>query len=172
MLAMSSGPCGRAILSWLRSCRSVCYPIVSERCRLSECMRNRNQSLREHPSARNLDLSSYLLVPSTSCLPIGVVLFSDLALSSLYAVQRLTRYPLLIRQIMQYTDPPPPSIPSPKITSTTSLSTPLTDSPHRLQRAHASRLSHHNSRYPSRAISPSARPSHRLYTRQKKSRMR
>ncbi|KAI5983194.1 Dbl homology domain-containing protein [Pisolithus albus] len=39
---------------------------------------------REDPSARNLDLSSYLLVP----------------------MQRLTRYPLLIRQILQYTDPP------------------------------------------------------------------
>ncbi|KAI6004726.1 hypothetical protein EDD15DRAFT_1017322 [Pisolithus albus] len=42
------------------------------------------QCLREDPSARNLDLSSYLLVP----------------------MQRLTRYPLLIRQILQYTDPP------------------------------------------------------------------
>ncbi|KAI5983203.1 hypothetical protein EDD15DRAFT_2376760 [Pisolithus albus] len=41
------------------------------------------QCLREDPSARNLDLSSYLL--------------------------RLTRYPLLIRQILQYTDPPTPS---------------------------------------------------------------
>jgi len=41
------------------------------------------QNLREDPSARNLDLSSYLLVP----------------------MQRLTRYPLLVRQIMQYTDP-------------------------------------------------------------------
>ncbi|KAI6004656.1 Dbl homology domain-containing protein [Pisolithus albus] len=45
------------------------------------------QCLREDPSARNLDLSSYLLVP----------------------MQRLTRYPLLIRQILQYTDPPTPS---------------------------------------------------------------
>ncbi|KAH0830093.1 hypothetical protein J3R83DRAFT_1428 [Lanmaoa asiatica] len=43
------------------------------------------QNLREDPSARNLDLSSYLLVP----------------------MQRLTRYPLLIRQIMRYTDPCP-----------------------------------------------------------------
>ncbi|KAI6037806.1 hypothetical protein EDC04DRAFT_2868580 [Pisolithus marmoratus] len=42
------------------------------------------QCLREDPSARNLDLASYLLVP----------------------MQRLTRYPLLIRQILQYTDPP------------------------------------------------------------------
>ncbi|KAI6004628.1 Dbl homology domain-containing protein [Pisolithus albus] len=42
------------------------------------------QCLREDPSARNLDLSSYLLVP----------------------MQRLTRYLLLIRQILQYTDPP------------------------------------------------------------------
>ncbi|KAG8217055.1 hypothetical protein J3R82DRAFT_5048 [Butyriboletus roseoflavus] len=41
------------------------------------------QNLREDPSARNLDLSSYLLVP----------------------MQRLTRYPLLIRQILRYTDP-------------------------------------------------------------------
>ncbi|KAI6004680.1 Dbl homology domain-containing protein [Pisolithus albus] len=41
------------------------------------------QCLREDPSARNLDLSSYLLVP----------------------MQRLARYPLLIRQILQYTDP-------------------------------------------------------------------
>ncbi|OAX41282.1 hypothetical protein K503DRAFT_712926 [Rhizopogon vinicolor AM-OR11-026] len=43
------------------------------------------QRLRDDPSARNLDLSHYLLVP----------------------MQRLTRYPLLIRQILQYTDPPP-----------------------------------------------------------------
>ncbi|KAI6004667.1 hypothetical protein EDD15DRAFT_2359398 [Pisolithus albus] len=42
------------------------------------------QCLREDPSARNLDLSSYPLVP----------------------MRRLTRYPLLIRQILQYTDPP------------------------------------------------------------------
>ncbi|KAI5983026.1 hypothetical protein EDD15DRAFT_2376903 [Pisolithus albus] len=42
------------------------------------------QCLREDPSARNLDLFSYLLVP----------------------MRRLTRYPLLIRQILQYTDPP------------------------------------------------------------------
>ncbi|KAG1741756.1 Rho family DH domain-containing guanine nucleotide exchange factor [Suillus paluster] len=42
------------------------------------------QRLRDDPSARNLDLSHYLLVP----------------------MQRLTRYPLLIRQILQYTDPP------------------------------------------------------------------
>ncbi|KIK15541.1 hypothetical protein PISMIDRAFT_320818 [Pisolithus microcarpus 441] len=41
----------------------------------------------QDPSARNLDLSSYLLVP----------------------MQRLTRYPLLIRQILQYTDPPAPT---------------------------------------------------------------
>ncbi|KAF9228917.1 hypothetical protein BS17DRAFT_772724 [Gyrodon lividus] len=61
------------------------------------------QSLREDPSARNLDLSSYLLVP----------------------MQRLTRYPLLIRQIMQYTDPPPPSIPAPRTPSSTPLSTSL-----------------------------------------------
>ncbi|KAI6017701.1 Dbl homology domain-containing protein [Pisolithus microcarpus] len=45
------------------------------------------QCLREDPSARNLDLSSYLLVP----------------------MQRLTRYPLLIRQNLQYTDPPTPT---------------------------------------------------------------
>ncbi|KIK12165.1 hypothetical protein PISMIDRAFT_689687 [Pisolithus microcarpus 441] len=45
------------------------------------------QGLQEDPSARNLDLSSYLLVP----------------------MQRLTRYPLLIRQILQYTDPPTPT---------------------------------------------------------------
>ncbi|KAG2348212.1 hypothetical protein BDR05DRAFT_903524 [Suillus weaverae] len=42
------------------------------------------QHLRDDPSARNLDLSHYLLVP----------------------MQRLTRYPLLIRQILQYTDHP------------------------------------------------------------------
>ncbi|KAG2139113.1 uncharacterized protein EDB93DRAFT_707815 [Suillus bovinus] len=42
------------------------------------------QRLRDDPSARNLDLSHYLLVP----------------------MQRLTRYPLLIRQILQYTDHP------------------------------------------------------------------
>ncbi|KAI6037322.1 Dbl homology domain-containing protein [Pisolithus microcarpus] len=45
------------------------------------------QCLREDPSAGNLDLSSYLLVP----------------------MRRLTRYPLLIRQIPQYADPPTPS---------------------------------------------------------------
>ncbi|KAG6329916.1 hypothetical protein ID866_9173, partial [Astraeus odoratus] len=44
------------------------------------------QRLREDPTTRNLDLSSYLLVP----------------------MQRLTRYPLLIKQILQYTDPPTP----------------------------------------------------------------
>ncbi|KAF7972256.1 hypothetical protein HWV62_18572 [Athelia sp. TMB] len=38
--------------------------------------------LRDDPAVRNLDLSSYLLVP----------------------MQRLTKYPLLIRQILQYTD--------------------------------------------------------------------
>ncbi|KAG6334877.1 hypothetical protein ID866_4218 [Astraeus odoratus] len=42
------------------------------------------QRLREDPTARNLDLSSYLLAP----------------------MQRLTRYPLLVKQILQYTDPP------------------------------------------------------------------
>lgn len=42
------------------------------------------QRLRDDPSARNLDLSHYLLVP----------------------MQRLTRYPLLIRQILQHTDHP------------------------------------------------------------------
>ncbi|KIK20546.1 hypothetical protein PISMIDRAFT_682243 [Pisolithus microcarpus 441] len=47
----------------------------------------RLQCLREDSSARNLDLSSCLLVP----------------------MQRLTRYPLLIRQILQYTDPPTPT---------------------------------------------------------------
>jgi actin cytoskeleton-regulatory complex protein PAN1 len=42
------------------------------------------QHLRENdPSVRSLDLSSYLLIP----------------------MQRLTRYPLLIRQILNYTDP-------------------------------------------------------------------
>ncbi|KAH8977407.1 hypothetical protein EDB86DRAFT_3237574 [Lactarius hatsudake] len=41
------------------------------------------QRLREDPAVRNLDLSSYLLVP----------------------MQRITRYPLLIKQIMQYTEP-------------------------------------------------------------------
>ncbi|KAI5983191.1 hypothetical protein EDD15DRAFT_2202273 [Pisolithus albus] len=45
------------------------------------------QCLREDPSARNLDLFSNLLVP----------------------MQHLTRYPLLIRQILQYTDPPTPT---------------------------------------------------------------
>jgi len=39
------------------------------------------QRLREDPAVRNLDLSSYLLVP----------------------MQRITRYPLLIKQIIQYT---------------------------------------------------------------------
>ncbi|CCM04566.1 uncharacterized protein FIBRA_06747 [Fibroporia radiculosa] len=42
----------------------------------------RLQRLREDPAARNLDLSSYLLVP----------------------MQRITRYPLLIRQILHYTE--------------------------------------------------------------------
>jgi len=41
------------------------------------------QRLREDPAVRNLDLSSYLLVP----------------------MQRITRYPLLIKQILQYTEP-------------------------------------------------------------------
>ncbi|KAG1749461.1 hypothetical protein EDB19DRAFT_1680127 [Suillus lakei] len=56
------------------------------------------QHLRDDPSARNLDLSHYLLVP----------------------MQRLTRYPLLIRQILQYTDPP----------STTDTTTQTTTSGH------------------------------------------
>jgi len=42
----------------------------------------RLQRLRDDPGARNLDLSSYLLVP----------------------MQRITRYPLLIRQILHYTE--------------------------------------------------------------------
>ncbi|KAI0027714.1 hypothetical protein K488DRAFT_60641, partial [Vararia minispora EC-137] len=41
------------------------------------------QRLREDPAVRNLDLSSYLLVP----------------------MQRITRYPLLIKQILHYTEP-------------------------------------------------------------------
>jgi len=56
--------------------------------RLLQSMRDSNpelaaqlQRIREDPSARNLDLSSYLLVP----------------------MQRMTRYPLLIRQVLQYT---------------------------------------------------------------------
>ncbi|KAI6004716.1 hypothetical protein EDD15DRAFT_2359474 [Pisolithus albus] len=59
------------------------------------------QCLREDPSARNLDLSSYLLVP----------------------MQRLTRYPLLIRQILQYTDPPT-STPDLSVASRLTLSLP------------------------------------------------
>lgn len=39
--------------------------------------------MREDPAVRSLDLSSYLLVP----------------------MQRITRYPLLIKQILQYTEP-------------------------------------------------------------------
>ncbi|KAI0373139.1 hypothetical protein BV20DRAFT_1042030 [Pilatotrama ljubarskyi] len=46
---------------------------------LSACL----QRLRDDPAARNLDLSSYLLVP----------------------MQRITRYPLLFRQIIHYTEP-------------------------------------------------------------------
>ncbi|KAI0781525.1 hypothetical protein BD413DRAFT_505992 [Trametes elegans] len=45
---------------------------------LSACL----QRLRDDPTARNLDLSSYLLVP----------------------MQRITRYPLLFKQIIHYTD--------------------------------------------------------------------
>lgn len=41
------------------------------------------QNLRDNPTLRNLDLSSFLLIP----------------------MQRITRYPLLIRQIVQYTEP-------------------------------------------------------------------
>ncbi|KAI0312324.1 hypothetical protein OF83DRAFT_1146615 [Amylostereum chailletii] len=41
------------------------------------------QHLRDEPAVRNLDLSSYLLVP----------------------MQRITRYPLLIKQILHYTEP-------------------------------------------------------------------
>ncbi|KAJ7590631.1 hypothetical protein C8J56DRAFT_887202 [Mycena floridula] len=43
------------------------------------------QRLREDPTLRNLDLSSFLLIP----------------------MQRITRYPLLIRQILNYTEPGP-----------------------------------------------------------------
>ncbi|KAI8974238.1 hypothetical protein BD414DRAFT_498547 [Trametes punicea] len=46
---------------------------------LSACL----QRLRDDPTARNLDLSSYLLVP----------------------MQRITRYPLLFKQIIHYTEP-------------------------------------------------------------------
>ncbi|KAH9053752.1 hypothetical protein EDB87DRAFT_1650194 [Lactarius vividus] len=58
--------------------------------RTLQSLRDRNadlaahlQRLREDPAVRSLDLSSYLLVP----------------------MQRITRYPLLIKQIMQYTEP-------------------------------------------------------------------
>ncbi|KAI9451971.1 hypothetical protein BJY52DRAFT_1295264 [Lactarius psammicola] len=58
--------------------------------RVLQSLRDRNadlaahlQRLREDPAVRNLDLSSYLLVP----------------------MQRITRYPLLIKQIIQYTEP-------------------------------------------------------------------
>ena len=51
------------------------------------------QALRdENPAVRNLDLSSYLLVPSTFA---AVFLPQTLIL----AVQRVTRYPLLIKQV-------------------------------------------------------------------------
>ncbi|KAK0474009.1 Dbl homology domain-containing protein [Armillaria novae-zelandiae] len=43
----------------------------------------RLQHLRDDPAARNLDLSSYLLIP----------------------MQRITRYPLLVKQILHYTEP-------------------------------------------------------------------
>lgn len=41
-----------------------------------------SQSLRARPSLRGLDLSSFLLIP----------------------MQRITRYPLLLKQILHYTD--------------------------------------------------------------------
>lgn len=61
------------------------------------------QNLREDPSARNLDLSSYLLVPS-ACARKASVLRALTRSRNTSTVQRLTRYPLLIRQILNYTD--------------------------------------------------------------------
>lgn len=54
------------------------------------------QQLRDDPAVRNLDLSSYLLVPSTclSCL-LSLSAWPYLTIS----VQRITRYPLLIKQV-------------------------------------------------------------------------
>ncbi|KAI6007685.1 Dbl homology domain-containing protein [Pisolithus orientalis] len=65
------------------------------------------QSLRDDPLARNLDLSSYLLVPNASNHLLVRTRYID---DDLFAVRRLTRYLLLIRQILQYTDPPVPSL--------------------------------------------------------------
>lgn len=65
------------------------------------CVDTDQQSIREsNPSVRGLDLSSFLLIPSTSPLPpvFGLALIFIL-------VQRITRYPLLLRQILQYTSP-------------------------------------------------------------------
>lgn len=50
---------------------------------------------------RNLDISSYLLVPSKedpSKLVVEII-------TIFFSVQRITRYPLLIKQILQYTEP-------------------------------------------------------------------
>lgn len=53
------------------------------------------QRLRDDPVVRNLDLSSYLLVPSES---LGLF-FSFSRIHEIFQVQRMTKYPLLIRQV-------------------------------------------------------------------------
>lgn len=53
---------------------------------------------------RNLDLSSYLLVPSTSLATRSILIFFT-STNPVFAVQRITRYPLLIKQIIHYTEP-------------------------------------------------------------------
>lgn len=59
------------------------------------------QRLREEPAVRNLDISSYLLVPSKEDPFMLLVEFIMIC----FSVQRITRYPLLIKQILQYTEP-------------------------------------------------------------------
>lgn len=59
------------------------------------------QRLREEPAVRNLDISSYLLVPSKED---PFKLFVEFIMIY-FSVQRITRYPLLIKQILQYTEP-------------------------------------------------------------------
>jgi len=58
---------------------------------------------------RGLDLSSYLLIPSKFLYPISHLSLGLSKYKHSYPVQRITRYPLLIRQILHHTSPDPES---------------------------------------------------------------
>jgi actin cytoskeleton-regulatory complex protein PAN1 len=62
---------------------------------LVQRLRFDSQRIRDDPAVRNLDLSSYLLVPSES----SDLVFSFSRTHKIFQVQRMTKYPLLIRQV-------------------------------------------------------------------------